>query len=97
MPSRHSRNQTRRTTPSPALSNAVTPVVVYALWTQEEAAHYLSVSPRFLRDSACPKITLPGNGKRGESLVRYKPEDVIRWVDAWRTRPHLSPPDKDAA
>jgi hypothetical protein len=75
----------------------VTPVVVYALWTQEEAAAYLKVSPRFLRDSPCPKVTLPGNGKKGEPLIRYIPEDVMRWVETWRTRPLISPPIEDAA
>jgi hypothetical protein len=81
----------------PALVNAVMPMVVYALWTQEEAATYLNVSTRYLRDSACPKTALPGNGEKGESLIRYKPEDVIRWADSWRTRPVINPSSEDAA
>jgi hypothetical protein len=72
-------------------------MVVYGLWTQEEAAAYLSVSTRYLRDSACPKIALPGNGTKGASLIRYKPEDVIQWGDNWATRPLTSSPTEDAA
>jgi hypothetical protein len=77
--------------------SAATPVVAYRLWTQDEAAAYLNVSTRYLRDSSCPKATLPGNGPKGESLIRYKPEDVMRWVDSWRTRPLTPPPAEDAA
>lgn len=64
---------------------AATPMPVLKLWNQEEAAAYLSVSPRYLRDSSCPKVCLPGNGRQRQSLVRYKPEQVIAWAEAWRT------------
>jgi hypothetical protein len=77
--------------------NAVTPIVVFGLWTLEDACAYLHVSARYLRDSACPKVKLPRNGRKGESLLRYKPEDVIRWVDSWRTRPIARPSTEDAA
>lgn len=82
-----SNKRTRRTPPvRPALTNVVTPVAVFALWTQEQAAGYLNVSTRYLRDSACPKVLLPGNGpKRAERLVRYRPEDVIEWANRWST------------
>lgn len=55
------------------------------LWTQAEAAKYLGVSIRYLRDSACPKVLLPGNGKRGQPLVRYSPMAVIKWAACWAT------------
>jgi hypothetical protein len=61
-------------------------MVVYGLWTQVQAAAYLNVSQRYLRDSSCPKHLLPGNGdKQRESVLRYKPEAVMRWVDNWST------------
>ena len=56
------------------------------LWNQREAAHYLGVSARYLRDSDCPKVLLPGNGKKGQSLVRYDPADVREWAQRWNTR-----------
>lgn len=55
------------------------------LWTQAEAAKYLGVSVRYLRDSACPKVLLPGNGGRGQPLVRYNPVDVMVWAKRWCT------------
>lgn len=79
------RPQGRTAGAEPALVDAVTPVAVYRLWTQKQAAAYLNVSERYLRDSSCPKVLLPGNGKRGERLVRYKPSAVIEWADNWST------------
>jgi hypothetical protein len=55
------------------------------LWTQREAAHFLGVSARYLRDSSCPKILLPGNGEKGQPLVRYDPAEVRAWMSAWHT------------
>ena len=55
-----------------------------ALWTQKQAAAFLAVTPRYLRDSSCPKILLPGNGAKGHPLVRYDPDEVRRWAHAWR-------------
>lgn len=55
------------------------------LWTQEEAAQFLSVSPRYIRESTCPKVLLPGNGERGQSLVRYDPAEVRAWARNWHT------------
>ena len=55
------------------------------LWTQKEAAAFLSVTTRYLRDSSCPKILLPGNGKKGQPVVRYDPADVRAWAHAWHT------------
>jgi hypothetical protein len=51
------------------------------LWTQAEAAAFLSVSQRYLRASACPKLLLPGTGPAGKPLVRYDPNAVRAWVD----------------
>lgn len=73
--------------PTPPLQNAVTPISVLKLWTQEQAAAYLNVSTRYLRDSSCPKVLLPGNGRQREYLLRYKPEQVIQWVNRWGTAP----------
>lgn len=55
------------------------------LWTQREAARYLNVSARYLRESGCPKVLLPGNGPKGQPLVRYRPADVEAWLQAWHT------------
>lgn len=72
---------------SPELRDVATPVPVYALWTEQQAAKYLCVSPRYLRQSACPKVRLPGNGvKQRESVVRYRPHEVIAWAASWSTR-----------
>lgn len=54
------------------------------LLTQREAATFLGVSARYLRDSSCPKILLPGNGEKGQPLVRYDPSQVRTWAQAWR-------------
>lgn len=54
------------------------------LWSQKEAAFYLGVSARYLRESSCPKVLLPGNGTKGQPIVRYRPADVVAWADNWR-------------
>ncbi len=51
------------------------------LLTQKEASAYLRVSPAYLRASSCPKILLPGNGKKGRPMVRYRVEDLIAWAE----------------
>jgi hypothetical protein len=51
------------------------------LLTQKEAAAYLRVSPAYLRASSCPKILLPGNGKKGRPMVRYRVEDRTAWAE----------------
>ena len=56
------------------------------LWTQAEAAYYLGVSARYLRESDCPKVLLPGNGAKGQPLVRYEPGDVKAWKDRLNTK-----------
>lgn len=56
-----------------------------ALWTQKQAAAFLSVTTRYLRDSSCPKILLPGNGAKGHPVLRYEPADVRAWAHAWHT------------
>ena len=55
------------------------------LWTQRDAAAFLGVTPRYLRDSSCPKLLLPGNGPKGQPLVRYEPEEVRAWARSWHT------------
>jgi hypothetical protein len=54
-----------------------------ALWSQKQAAAYLCVSVRYLRESSCPKVLLPGNGDHGKPLVRYEPAAVRQW---WQAR-----------
>ncbi len=49
-------------------------------WNQREAAYYLGVSARYLRESDCPKVLLPGNGKAGQPIVQYDPADVKAWA-----------------
>lgn len=56
------------------------------LWTQKEAAAFLHVSARYLRESGCPKILLPGTGTRGQPLVRYDPRAVWEWAERWNTK-----------
>ncbi|MGH7649938.1 MAG: hypothetical protein ACREND_17645 [Gemmatimonadaceae bacterium] len=60
------------------------------LWTAGEAARYLGVSERYLRDCGCPRILLPGNGARGQSLVRFDPAQLREWSVNWqaKTSPH---------
>ncbi|HKW09486.1 MAG TPA: hypothetical protein VJO33_03850, partial [Gemmatimonadaceae bacterium] len=53
------------------------------LWTQKEAAAFLHVTTRYLRDSNCPKLLLPGNGKAGQPVVRYDPAVVREWANTW--------------
>lgn len=50
------------------------------LWTQAEAAQYLRVSTRWLRDSSVPTILLPGNGPRGRRTLRYDAQSVVAWA-----------------
>jgi hypothetical protein len=44
------------------------------LWSDEQAATYLGMSPRWLKDSDVPKVRLPGTGKR--CTVKYDPNQV---------------------
>lgn len=69
-------------TPTRALAAADLPS---RLWKQREAATYLGVTARYLRDSSCPKILLPGNGTKGQPIVRYDPAEVREWARAWHT------------
>lgn len=55
------------------------------LWTIEQAAAYLVVSPRYLRDTDCPRLRLPGRGPRRQALLRFEPEAVRAWAQRFRT------------
>lgn len=59
------------------------------LMTQREAAALLAVSVRYLRESSCPKVLLPGHGARGKQLVRYDATEVQEWAAQWRTSRRL--------
>ena len=52
------------------------------LWTQKEASEYLSVSCRYLRNTSCPRVELPGNGRKGRPVIRYSPAEVAAWAQA---------------
>ncbi len=54
------------------------------LLDQREAAGLLKVSPRYLRDSRCPKVILPSNGRRGRGIVRYDGAEVMTWARSAR-------------
>ena len=56
---------------------------------QRVAAHALNVSASYLRASDCPKVLLPGNGPKGQKIVRYRMSDVWKWVEG-RTRRKVS-------
>lgn len=56
------------------------------LWTQKEAAAYLSVSVAYIRNSECPKVLLPGNGPKAKPLVRYDPAEVRAFAEARSTK-----------
>lgn len=71
------------------LRNGRAPLPTDRLWTGSETAYYLGVSARYLRESSCPKVLLPGNGKKGQPLVRYDPAQVREWWNSWNTRPPL--------
>lgn len=66
-------------------TDEVTPVAVDRLWTQREAAAYLAVTTRYLRDSSCPKLLLPGCGAKHHPIVRYDPSEVRAWARTWHT------------
>jgi hypothetical protein len=52
------------------------------LWTQKQAAAFLNVSPRYLRDTGCPRVELVGNGEKGRPVVRYSPAAVATWSES---------------
>src|SRR5262245_43520752 len=51
--------------------------------TQREAAALLRVSPSYIRNSDCPKILLPGNGRRAKPVVRYRRNDILAWAESF--------------
>jgi hypothetical protein len=69
-----------------AVMHALRVSVGRARGCQREAAYYLGVSARYLRDSDCPKVLLPGNGKSGQPIVRYDPVHVKAWGARWNTK-----------
>lgn len=55
------------------------------LWTIEQAATYLGVSARYLRDTDCPRLRLPGHGPKGQPIIRFLAAAVRAWAERWRT------------
>ena len=52
-----------------------------ALFSQQEAAAYLGVKVRYLRDevSIVPR-ELPGHGEKKRPLIRYHRDDLDQWL-----------------
>lgn len=50
------------------------------LWTQRQAAEFLNVTTRYLRDSSCPRVALPSNVVGGKPRLRYDPAAVRAWA-----------------
>jgi hypothetical protein len=71
--------------PLTAGPSSLQPAPMTRLWTQVEAAEFLGMSPRWLRDSNAPKILLPGNGPRGRPTVRYDAYSLMEWAQAHST------------
>jgi hypothetical protein len=67
---------------------ATAPLASDHLCTQAEAAYFLGVSTRYLRESSCPKVLLPGTGEKGQPVVRYDPSAVREWAAKWSTTKH---------
>jgi hypothetical protein len=53
--------------------------------TPREAAKMLRVSAGYLRNSDCPKLLLPTQGKR--AIVRYDRADLEAWAEKWKATP----------
>ena len=53
--------------------------------TPKEAAQMLRVSAGYLRNSDCPKVLLPTQGKR--AIVRYSRADIEAWAAKWKATP----------
>jgi hypothetical protein len=48
--------------------------------TQKAAARLLGVSTSFLRESSCPRLLVPGNGRAGKPLLRHSRIAVLTWA-----------------
>jgi hypothetical protein len=55
--------------------------------TQKEAAAAAKVSAGYLRNSDCPKLLLPGQGRSQKPVVRYLRSDVEAWLANHRVAP----------
>jgi hypothetical protein len=62
------------------LSDSASPLLL----TQKQAAALVQVSQAYLRASDCPKVLLRGNGGTTKPLVRYRRQDLERWIDGRR-------------
>ena len=66
--------------------------------TQKAAARLLGVSASWLRASSAPKLLLPGNGPRGQPLLRYGRTALLEWAGARQSRtPRDAPPSDTMA
>jgi hypothetical protein len=52
------------------------------LWTEKQAAAYLGMSERWMRDSDVPKVLLPGKGTARAAAVRYESDEVKAYARA---------------
>ena len=55
------------------------------LLTAKQVADLLGVSERYVRDSAIPRLRLPGRGPKGQPLIRFRGSALGPWTDRYRT------------
>lgn len=70
------RRRPRKPAAPVALPSAVAPS---PLWTEEEVAAYLKVSPRALRRMRIPRVALPGS--RTRPIYRFDPAEVLAFIE----------------
>ncbi len=71
---------------SPTDLNQPAAGIGFQLLRQKEAAVVLGVSVAWLRASTCPKVLLPGNGPKGQAIVRYDTADLDAWKETHKTK-----------
>lgn len=71
------------------MTERVSGVTLPILWTLEQAAEAVQVSPNYLRAADCPRVYLPSNRRGGRPLLRFRPEDVRAWTAQWSTAQRL--------
>lgn len=51
------------------------------LWTAQQAAAYLQIGVKWLRESGCPTIRLAITETATKTQVRYRKEDIDNWLE----------------
>lgn len=57
------------------------------LWSKAEVAEYLGVDVRTVERLQIPRVSIPGSGPKRRPMVRYYPDQVQAWADAYASRP----------